>query len=398
MQNQRTKFSNKIIYFYAFYFLMKLNFYTPFFALFLEKIRDLTNNQIVMLFSVYSITIFIFELPTGLIADKYGEKISLIVGSLLTLISTIFITFGNFSFILVGEVIFGISQTFFSGAAQALLFNYIKSNKANLAAKYSFDYVLSNCVSLMWLSVALASILGHMFNELGEIYPFVGTIVVNIFLIIGSILLPYFDTYRETNLLSITNKSLYYIIKNKSLLYWSLISTLFTSTLIIGYQILQPYLNETKVSGSTNGTMYFFITLFAYLSAKFSSKISAVFKGEKSLMVFSCLLLFLVLIIFSCIKSLALIILVACIYRFIWGYISPFFIQQLNYQIKHDNLRSSILSIGSLFGNLYSFFILFIITTLNLPIVDSYIILGFLILLLGIFIVFSKLSKIEEEK
>ena len=122
MNNKR--YTNRIL---LFSFLMCISFYTPVFASFFQVSNRLSANQITGLFACGSLAVFLFEVPTGLLGDTIGEKKSLILGSGLTAISTLIFIYGDTLLLYVGEIIFGIGSTFFSGPFDALLFKYCKT-------------------------------------------------------------------------------------------------------------------------------------------------------------------------------------------------------------------------------------------------------------------------------
>lgn len=72
----------------SFSFCVRIGFFTPIFATFLSNIHGFSTSQITMIFAIFSITTFIFEIPTGIAGDIFGEKMSLISGSMLLVLST----------------------------------------------------------------------------------------------------------------------------------------------------------------------------------------------------------------------------------------------------------------------------------------------------------------------
>ena len=58
-------------------FLKNLKFFDPFIILFFREM-GLSFLEIGTLFSIREITINVFEIPTGVIADTYGRRISMI--------------------------------------------------------------------------------------------------------------------------------------------------------------------------------------------------------------------------------------------------------------------------------------------------------------------------------
>ena len=83
-------------------------------------IVQLDPLQLVLAGTVLEVSIFLFEIPTGAIADLYSRRLSVIIG--VFLIGAGFILEGSFPFfstILVAQVLWGIGLTFTSGALEA---------------------------------------------------------------------------------------------------------------------------------------------------------------------------------------------------------------------------------------------------------------------------------------
>jgi MFS family permease len=76
--------------------------------------------QIVLAGTVFETTIFLFEIPTGVVAAVYSRRLSVIIGFALIGIAWIWAgLLPAFAAILLAEVIQGIGSTFISGAAEA---------------------------------------------------------------------------------------------------------------------------------------------------------------------------------------------------------------------------------------------------------------------------------------
>ncbi|SYZ74539.1 membrane hypothetical protein [Candidatus Zixiibacteriota bacterium] len=89
-----------------------------------------TLLEVALLASVFEASIILFELPTGLFADRYGRKLSTAAGFLLFGISgLIFFHFRGFAGFLVAEIVFGIAETFISGALEALAVDSFDTEK-----------------------------------------------------------------------------------------------------------------------------------------------------------------------------------------------------------------------------------------------------------------------------
>jgi MFS transporter, DHA3 family, tetracycline resistance protein len=94
----------------------------------------LTPLQLVLVGTTLETAILIFEIPTGVVADAYSRRLSVIIG--VTLIGIGFLTEGSFpSFIsiLFAQVIWGLGYTFTSGATQAWISDEIGEAAAGRA-------------------------------------------------------------------------------------------------------------------------------------------------------------------------------------------------------------------------------------------------------------------------
>ena len=122
--------------------------------------ESLSLTQIGFLFAAISISSFLFEVPTGAIADIYGRKVSTILGYFLCGFAVISIFFvSNFYGLLIIFFLWGIFGTFISGAKQSWVADNLKFNKRselleNFFIKYS---------SFIKISLFLAGFIGAFF-------------------------------------------------------------------------------------------------------------------------------------------------------------------------------------------------------------------------------------------
>ena len=106
-------------------FLMGLAFFGAIVVPFFLDWGKLNYAAIFTLEAAFSITIVLSEVPTGVFADKYGRKNSILVGIFLMIAGILlFLALGaNFWVFFATEIIWGISMAFISGADRALVFD-----------------------------------------------------------------------------------------------------------------------------------------------------------------------------------------------------------------------------------------------------------------------------------
>ena len=119
--------NNPKIYFWA-KLLGSISLLTPVMSLFYLH-RGLVYSDFFILLLIIFITMFLFEVPTGAFADKYGPKASMIFGQSLAIISAILLIFANtkFEFYLI-SFLTGIVITFFSGCDEAFIYDSLKED------------------------------------------------------------------------------------------------------------------------------------------------------------------------------------------------------------------------------------------------------------------------------
>jgi DHA3 family tetracycline resistance protein-like MFS transporter len=97
------------------------------------QVQDAHLNpfQLVLVGTVLEGTYFLFEIPTGIVADVYSRRLSIIIGTLLIGVGLALQgVVPNFGIILLSQVISGIGYTFTSGATQAWITDEIGVNRA----------------------------------------------------------------------------------------------------------------------------------------------------------------------------------------------------------------------------------------------------------------------------
>ena len=115
--------------------------------------------QLVLVGTALEITVFTFEIPTGIVADVYSRRLSVIIA--MALIGVGFIVEGSFPVfagVIAGQMLLGLGWTFTSGARNAWLADEIGEEPASKA--YIRAAQIGNIFALIGigLSVALGSI------------------------------------------------------------------------------------------------------------------------------------------------------------------------------------------------------------------------------------------------
>jgi len=123
-----------------------------------------TLFQVALLAAVFEATIILFEIPTGLFADRFGRRLSTSVGFFGFLISgIIFLSVRNFAGFLAAEIVFGIAETFISGALEALAVDSLKQTEKDTYLPRLFSNRTIFRTSAMVLSMVAGGFLASRF-------------------------------------------------------------------------------------------------------------------------------------------------------------------------------------------------------------------------------------------
>ena len=115
--------------------------------------------QLVLIGTCLELTAFLFEIPTGIVADVYSRRLSVIVGFLLLGIG--FIVEGGFPLfeaLLVAQVVMGIGYTFLSGAKSAWIVDEIGGDQAASAFLRASQVSQISGFAAIFVSVAVAGV------------------------------------------------------------------------------------------------------------------------------------------------------------------------------------------------------------------------------------------------
>ncbi len=128
-------------------------------ALYRFQMAELNPLELVLLGTMLEASVFLFEIPTGIVADLYSRRLSVIIGySLIGMGMLLEGSFQIFATILLAQAVWGIGYTFISGAQDAWLADEI--GEARLPAAYLRATQVAQIAGLSGIAfnVALASI------------------------------------------------------------------------------------------------------------------------------------------------------------------------------------------------------------------------------------------------
>ena len=144
---QEIKQDKQIKKFCAYGFLKDLKFFDPYLLIFLMS-KGLSLFQIGILISIREITINIFEIPSGFIADYFGRKKEMYFSFFFYIISFFFFFLtSSFLTAIIAMVLFGLGEAFRSGTHKAMIYTYL--DKKGWRSEKTFVYGRTRSFSLI---------------------------------------------------------------------------------------------------------------------------------------------------------------------------------------------------------------------------------------------------------
>ena len=140
----------------------------------------LSPFQLVLIGTVLELSVFIFEVPTGIVADLYSRRRSVIIG--MFLIGAGFMLeglFPIFTVMLLAQVVWGVGATFESGAKEAWIADELGAERVGAAFLRAVQ--VGQLASLVGIAVAVA--LGRVYLGLPLVVGGAGFLGVGVFLL-----------------------------------------------------------------------------------------------------------------------------------------------------------------------------------------------------------------------
>ncbi len=162
---EKEKYKSNIWKSYVYDFMKNFTLFSGVLVPFFTIWGGITFAQIMILQAIFTFSMFLFEIPTGVIADKFGRKTSLILSGLVTGIAAlVYSSYANFWIFALGEVLWAIGSTLSSGADSALVYDSLKEIKEEKKSKNIFNRVETLGLIAIMFSAPLGSLIAKQFG------------------------------------------------------------------------------------------------------------------------------------------------------------------------------------------------------------------------------------------
>ena len=318
-------------------------------VIFLTQHRGLSLAQASLVDVMFFVAASFGEVPTGIVADKFGRKTSLIAGAALLSVGILGWTFApTLPLIMVSYFGMGVGFTFLSGAEDALFYESVQL--AGRADDYS--RLVGQAGAAFQGALALGSVASGLLASLNLVLPMLVS-GLSLFLILGIVL-----TFKEPQMKektdgqvrksfgAILHQSLRLMRTRPMLLYPMIylalvpIASFITETLF-----LQPQALSLGVPLAGIGFLIMAVQLIDMVGLNWSDRLKSLF-GEGRLVFTTPLLIFASLILLALFQRLPVLIFIAVI-GFSTSVIRPILLNRIQNEVS-DDVRATIISMNSL--------------------------------------------------
>lgn len=317
----------------------------PIIWLFYEE-NGLTITDLFVIQAIYSVTIALIEIPSGYVADIFGRKNSMIIGTFFGFLGILIyaLSFGFEGFLL-AALCLGVGQSFISGSDTALMYDsLVELNRSD-----DFIRLEGRTISMGNLAEAAAFVIGGFLAQISLRTPFYYQIGIALIGFAIAILLvePKVDRLKDgkskpwKNIKRIIH---YAIIENKILRMYLFYSAILGAATLTMAWFVQPYFKMLDLDVVYFGLIGAGLNLAVALPAFYAHVIERKIETKKLL----CLLL---LLLVGCYFSVAYInslwgLLVLLLFYLTRGVATPVLRDYMNRHIP-SNMRATVMSIRS---------------------------------------------------
>ena len=150
--------------------------------------KGITYGQIGLVSAISALGFFLFEVPTGVVADGMSRKTSVLIGMFLFSIGTVILIFlRNFPMLIAYAVVSSLGSTFVSGSLQAWLFDNLK----HLGLEGMYREVMKDVKTITLVSSAFSISAGAFLAQLyGFALPIVMTLIMELGALVTALSIP----------------------------------------------------------------------------------------------------------------------------------------------------------------------------------------------------------------
>lgn len=331
-------------------------------AIFVLFLYSLGYNpfQVNFIIAVAVIAVFVSEIPSGAVADIWGNKIVLVIsGTCLAAANIIFIIARSYYFLIIGQVLSGVSSAMLSGALEAWIFDHEDFPKEKIDRVCVDKNRVQSAVTLV------GGIIGGAVADIGIRISFVLSLMAALVFILTVVVFiekqqarlkkgKFADDFRAgfVKIRNVIDETFKYCLHDRNVRTIILYSGLFTFSISNVFVSWSPLLNGYPDSNYTIIGFTWTLMQIALIGGNLVSKRFTTYLKRNLL--FSSLVTGIIIIIMATIDSFYAAFICLLIFEFALGIVNPIKETIMNYEIT-SRVRATILSFQSVFSSLMYF-------------------------------------------
>ena len=380
--------------YYTFHLFINFAFWLPIYAVFFLN-RGLDYSAILLLYAIDNAFQTALEIPSGMLADKWGRKPILMLGAIIQMTGFLMIAFGDgLIWYAAAMALHGIALACLSGSDAAFIYDsLVAAGRENEFKKIEGRAYMYNLIG--W---AVGGLLGGWLAVKNLSLPYIlsGLTSFLAFMVLATCIEPprAHDQLSPAKFLKDAWKAIH---NNGSVRAIILFASLIFGFLLVSHKFSQPYLMATGLKVQYFGIVYFVWLMAAAAASNYSERIENII-GRRTYFMSLPILVGGVLIYFGFYQN-TLGIALAVLYQFVWGSLRPQMNQVINQEVSSAMRATALSTVG--FGSA----LIYIVAA---PLIgwaaDSYdftralLMLGLASLLLGLAAVYPLLKKISPSR
>jgi len=340
------KLENNILKYNILQFLHMFLFFGAFITIYYVEL-NFTILKIGILASVLWLSSFIFEIPSGIVADLYGRKTSIIISNIFYFLWILFIGLSEKYYLFIFGVFFcGIRLAFKSGSDTALLYDTLKE----LKKEKEFGKYIGKSISYLLIGIAVSAPIGTVLVKYTSMnFVICISLIPALISIILSFMLiePKCFDKPDKKPYKHFKESLFTVLKTKKLLWLSIFFSSVSALFTIIFDYFQIILNNFNLDISYFGFLLMFFLLISVIGSRKYSYIHSKIKDFKILK-YLAIIFSISMILIGFLQNIFIFIFLFCIIELLYGIFMPLKEHFINDEIQSKN-RATIFSIMGFF-------------------------------------------------
>ncbi len=235
-------------------------------AFFFQK--TLSASEIYLIYAIFSVLVFILEVPTGYLGDRIGYKNSILLGLFCGILGFLgFVLAKGFFGIIIAYVFMALMTSLISGSDEAILYDCLKQDNR----EQDFERIYAKTESFAYIATIIGNILAGFvaaYSMVADIVIQMGFLALALVIFMGvNVISDYGDEKSDKSRLSEKIK------RSKSLVLLLLLAGLFMTSTLLGTKFSQQIMLVGNVPIAYFGVFSALLTITASFSSYIAPKI-----------------------------------------------------------------------------------------------------------------------------